>query len=121
LTPQTPAYISVSATRDFATRREEGMTQRSRRTPLVWTGTLSRRSVLRGAIGLACAKLGAAAALAAPLSSEAKLPQEQVSYQPSPKGDRKCSGCFNYEGNGNCRVVAGPISPDGWCRLWNAR
>jgi hypothetical protein len=57
--------------------------------------------------------------MAAP--AEAKLPQEQVSYQPSPKGERKCSGCFNYEGDGNCRVVASPISPEGWCRLWNAR
>lgn len=97
------------------------MTQRSQRTPLVLSGTLSRRSVLRGTMGATCAALGAAAALAAPLGPEAKLPQEQVSYQNSPKGDRKCSGCFNYEGNGTCRVVAGPISPDGWCRLWNAR
>lgn len=94
------------------------MTQRSQRTPLPRTGTLSRRSVLQGGMAATCAMLGAAARAAPP---EAKLAQEQVSYQPSPKGDRKCSGCFNYEGNGNCRVVAGPISPDGWCRLWNAR
>ena len=97
------------------------MTQRSQGTPLLWTGSLSRRSVLRGGISFTCAALGAAAAVAAPLGPEAKLPQDQVSYQPSPKGDRKCSDCFNYEGNGSCRVVAGPISPDGWCRLWNAR
>ncbi len=97
------------------------MTQRSRRKPSAWTGSLSRRSALRGALGVACAGLGAGAALAAGLSPEAKLPQEQVSYQASPKGERKCSSCFNYEGNGSCRVVAGPISPEGWCRLWNAR
>lgn len=96
------------------------MTQRnSQQMTLLWTGRLSRRGLLRGGIGLACGAIGAAAASAAP--PEAKLAQEQVSYQPSPKGDRKCSGCFNYEGDGNCRVVAGPISPDGWCRLWNAR
>lgn len=96
------------------------MTQRSSQgTPMPWSGSLSRRSVLRGGLGLSCAVLGGTAAMAAP--AEAKLPQEQVSYQPSPKGERKCSGCFNYEGDGNCRVVASPISPDGWCRLWNAR
>ena len=97
------------------------MTQRSQGRPRVATGSLSRRSVILGAIGVACAGLGARSALAAGLSPEAKLPQEQVSYQASPKGDRKCSSCFNYEGNGSCRVVAGPISPEGWCRLWNAR
>jgi hypothetical protein len=97
------------------------MTQQSQRTPSPWTGTLSRRRLLRcGAAGAACAVLGSAApASAAP--PEAKLAQEQVSYQPTPKGDRACSGCFNDEGEGSCRVVAGPINPDGWCRLWNAR
>lgn len=87
----------------------------------MWAVSPSRRGLLRGAIGVACAALGAGAALAAGRTSEAKLAQEQVSYQPTPKGERKCSGCVNYEGNGNCRVVAGPIDPEGWCRLWNAR
>lgn len=95
------------------------MTQRSQRTPLPRIGNLSRRSVLRGGILATCAGFFVAAAAAAP--PEAKLAQEQVSYQPSPKGERKCSGCVNYEGNGSCRVVSGSISPDGWCRLWNAR
>lgn len=96
------------------------MTQRSsQHLPVPAAFSLSRRSLLRGSLGLGCGTLAVAAATAAP--AEAKLPQEQVSYQPSPKGERKCSGCFNYEGNGSCRVVAGPISPDGWCRLWNAR
>lgn len=87
----------------------------------MWSVSPSRRGLLRGAVGVACAALGATTALAAGRTSEAKLSQEQVSYQPTPKGERKCSGCVNYEGNGNCRVVAGPIDPEGWCRLWNAR
>jgi hypothetical protein len=110
----------MSATTDFAKTARGSMTQRNSQETLVpWGGSLSRRSLLRGGLGLSCAALGIASAAAMP--AEAKLPQEQVSYQPSPKGERKCSGCFNYEGDGNCRVVASPISPDGWCRLWNAR
>lgn len=80
---------------------------------------VSRRAVLRAMAGI-----GGCAALTlkpAPADASAKLPQEQVSYQPSPKGDKTCSVCANYEGNRVCKVVEGDISPDGWCRLWNAR
>lgn len=97
------------------------MRQRSQQRPPEWSVSPSRRGLLRGAFAVACAGLGSTAALAAGRTSEAKLAQEQVSYQPTPKGERKCSGCVNYEGNGSCRVVGGPIDPEGWCRLWNAR
>lgn len=87
-----------------------------------WRGAttiVSRRNVLRAMGGIGgCAALALTSGHAA---ADAKLPQEQVSYQPSPKGDKTCSGCANYEGNGSCKVVEGDISPDGWCRLWNAR
>ena len=81
---------------------------------------LSRRSLLRTGCSVGGGVL-AAAAISGVAGAEAKLPQNQVSYQDAPKGDKRCDRCVNYEGNGSCRVVAGPISPDGWCRLWNAR
>jgi hypothetical protein len=82
-------------------------------------GAVSRRTILKGAAGLAG---GAAAAfIVGGARGDAKLPKEQVSYQNSPKGDKRCADCVNFEGDASCRVVEGPISPDGWCRLWNKR
>lgn len=82
-------------------------------------GVVSRRTVLRAIGGIGgCAAIAGIAGRAA---ASAKLPRDQVSYQPSPKGDKTCLLCANYEGNGSCKVVEGPISPDGWCRLWNAK
>lgn len=81
---------------------------------------LSRRTLLRAGFSIGGAVL--ATATWSRLSvADAKLPQNQVSYQSTPKGEKHCKACVNYEGNGTCRVVAGDISPDGWCRLWNAR
>lgn len=96
------------------------MTQRNRRLKQFTSLCLSRRVLLRAGVA------GSVAALATAMPSrygrgEAKLPQNQVSYQSSPKNGKHCQACVNYEGNNSCRVVAGEISPDGWCRLWNAR
>jgi hypothetical protein len=79
-------------------------------------GTVSRRSVLlRGVAGL-----GAATVLAANMTPAManKLPQKSVSYQPTPKGDRKCSDCSLFEPPNACKTVDGDISPDGWCSIW---
>lgn len=96
------------------------MEQRNKKAQRPLTGGLSRRSLLRATALLAAGgALGTGAARES--RAEARLPQDQVSYQNSPKGDRRCKDCVNFEGNNSCRVVAGTISPDGWCRLWNAR
>ncbi len=92
-----------------------------RRKPQPWRATaiVPRRAVLRAMAGIGgCAAIVLTAARA---TASAKLPQDQVSYQVSPKVDKTCSACVNYEGNRTCKVVEGDISPDGWCRLWNAR
>lgn len=44
----------------------------------------------------------------------------------SPKPAELCSNCIHYEPAapkqcGGCKVVAGPIHPDGWCKLWVAK
>jgi hypothetical protein len=101
-----------------------------------------RRVVLRGALAAGCTLgmpmlLGCqqeqaqdtgdtrADAPAAPSASpdsgnaEAKLSQEQAQYQDSPKGEEKCGNCQHFIAESNtCRVVAGEVSPEGWCTLW---
>lgn len=96
------------------------MKQRDRMAQQVAQSRLSRRSFLCAGPVIATAAF-AAGLSAGRASAEAKLPQNQVSYQSSPKNDKRCKACVNYEGNNTCRVVAGEISPEGWCRLWNAR
>lgn len=45
----------------------------------------------------------------------------QLKYQATPKGKQKCLGCTLYvagktpKADGTCKVIPGPISPNGWC------
>jgi hypothetical protein len=105
---------------------------------------LSRRNVLRGALAVGCglwlpvvlsgcdSKKSASSTSGAPAGSPAtgtepaapgkKLAQVSVQYQSQPKGDQKCSLCTNYIAESNsCKLVDGPISPDGWCSLWTKK
>ena len=47
-----------------------------------------------------------------------KLPPSEIGYQASPKGAARCELCVNWQAPNACRVVAGPISPSGWCSLF---
>lgn len=77
---------------------------------------MNRRAVLKGAMLLA----GLAAI---PLTVEAAGTASKASmqYQDHPKGNQECSTCLQFipgksaSAMGQCKVVAGPISPKGWC------
>ena len=80
---------------------------------------ISRAEALKGLIvlpALAATLAGFTAPAEAAKSSKAAL-----KYQSSPKGGAKCSGCKFYikgknaKAAGQCSIVAGPISPNGWC------
>ena len=47
--------------------------------------------------------------------AQEKIAQAQVQYQTQPKDGQKCSTCVNFEAPNGCKIVAGTISPDGWC------
>ncbi len=63
------------------------------------------------------AGLAAVGGVAAASGAEAqeKIAQAMVQYQPTPKDGNKCSTCVNFEAPASCKIVAGSISPDGWC------
>lgn len=50
-----------------------------------------------------------------------------LKYQSTPKGTQKCSGCALFtpgktaSDNGTCKVITGPISPNGWCTAFAPR
>ena len=53
--------------------------------------------------------------------AEAKSSKAQLKYQDHPHGNQKCAGCKLFipgksaKAMGQCKVVAGSISPNGWC------
>jgi len=61
---------------------------------------------------------GQGASLSSPQGGT-KLSKTQVQYQEQPKGDQKCSTCNNFiAASKTCKLVEGPINPNGWCTLW---
>ena len=74
-----------------------------------------RRAALRTFAGLG---LGAAAIVAAPKRSAAqdqKIAKEAVQYQDGPKDGLVCEKCVNWVAPNACTIVAGNITPKGWC------
>jgi High potential iron-sulfur protein len=47
-----------------------------------------------------------------------KRPREKFKYQDSPVDGRSCARCMLYFGNGQCAIIEGEVSPDGWCNQW---
>lgn len=107
---------------------------------------LTRRTMLRRTIQLAvlplpalllqgCGKSsnsGSATSLACTdtsgLTAKQKQKREVVQYEdhtPHPK--KPCSLCIHYEPDtktdtcGKCKLVPGPIHPDGYCTLWSGK
>lgn len=83
---------------------------------------MSRRSALRRFAALAgAAALPAVGLLPARAAEYGTTPKSAVRYQDHPKGNEACANCINFVPGksagamGHCRVVAGPISPKGWC------
>jgi hypothetical protein len=77
----------------------------------------NRRRVLVSLIGsapFAALSLGGAKAAA-------KVAQKAAQYQQTPKGGQACAGCNSFIAPSQCKLVAGEISPSGWCRLWTKK
>ena len=62
------------------------------------------------------------------LSSSDKAVRDALKYSDtSPDPAKLCKGCLQYEASadpaqcGGCKVVKGPIHPDGYCSSWAAK
>ena len=78
---------------------------------------VSRRQLLRSATIVA----GTAAVFVAGATQPAAagtMTQKAAGYQPAPKGDQRCDNCALFVTPASCKLVAGDISPSGWCRLY---
>jgi hypothetical protein len=64
--------------------------------------------------------IGGSMLLAAEAFADALATKDSVSYQTTPSDGQQCSQCKNFipgaaGADGTCKVVAGAISPTGYC------
>ena len=76
---------------------------------------VSRRSLLQGAVGVGSA---VAVLCLTTYQAAAKMGQQAVGYQDTPKGPQQCDGCALFEAPNACKTVDGVISPKGWCKIF---
>ncbi|MEO8926346.1 MAG: hypothetical protein ABI306_04205 [Caulobacteraceae bacterium] len=91
-----------------------------RSAPDIGSSETSRRQLIFG-MALTAGAAGALAAGLAPRAAAAvpsKLPQADIGYQNKPNGKLRCDMCVNWQSPASCKVVAGSISPAGWCGLF---
>jgi hypothetical protein len=50
--------------------------------------------------------------------AEEKMTRQQAEYQDMPNGIYSCGVCSLFERPKYCKVVAGEVSKDGWCRVF---
>ena len=82
----------------------------------MWSASISRRSVLRG-VTYAIAATPIILATTYPASA-AKMSQSSVGYRNSPKGSQRCANCKLFRAPSSCTSVQGPISANGWCKIY---
>ena len=55
--------------------------------------------------------------LAPPTGLKKRL-RESVGYRDFPYEKRTCAKCMLYVGDGECVIIEGKVSLDGWCTQW---
>jgi hypothetical protein len=79
---------------------------------------LPRRVFMQGTAAAAISMLGVSPVTAQGFT---KSPQQSAGYQDHPNGDRRCGNCMQFQPPSSCKVVAGRISANGWCRIYAAK
>jgi hypothetical protein len=80
-----------------------------------------RRLLSRAILAVLAAAAAPAAAMAQDAKESEKVTKADAQYQYQPKGQQRCAICLQFMPPGQCRIVAGPISPNGWCQFFAAR
>jgi hypothetical protein len=82
----------------------------------------SRRRVLQAAMSIGATALLArgpeSTAQQTPKATLKKRSKEAVGYRDEPYQGRACAKCVLYAGHGECVLVEGEVSPNGWCLQW---
>ncbi|HTQ34298.1 MAG TPA: hypothetical protein VMI30_09020 [Stellaceae bacterium] len=76
----------------------------------------TRRAVIAAGLGLAALP---ARGEVPPPGTQPKISPAEAQYQPMPKGLFSCGVCTFFIKPTSCKLVAGAISPTGWCKLFD--
>jgi len=84
--------------------------------------TLSRRDLVRGSLlGLSAACVGGLSGCASMGGGPPhNVPKLVALYQDFPNGRERCGRCVHFRPPNGCEIVAGRISPKGWCHYFKA-
>jgi len=78
---------------------------------------ISRRRFLAASAGIA-ATGGTVSGCAHGPKMPGTTPKAEANYQDHASGLAHCGICRHFASPNVCEVVAGPVSPDGWCRFY---
>jgi hypothetical protein len=86
----------------------------------------TRRRILKAGLAVLGGAVSSGAAradeTAAAKPAQEKFTPEAVHYQPVPKDGQKygpkCLTCAHFEAPAACKIVSGPVSPQGWCTAY---
>jgi len=81
---------------------------------------VSRRNFLYTAAAGGGAILGMGL-VGSPAAAATKISQKVARYQATPKGKARCDNCTFWQPPSSCKIVAGTISPAGWCVLYKKK
>jgi hypothetical protein len=83
----------------------------------IYSAGMSRRNLLQD---FGCAAFGVALASGADnaLAAKPKKSQADVAYQEFPHGVERCEICAPFLPPDQCRTVVGPVSRQGWCKIY---
>ena len=82
----------------------------------LYTAEMSRRDLLRGVAGAATGV--GVATTAGTAFAKGKRSKADVEYQDTPHGIERCEICAPFLPPDQCRTVVGPVSRQGWCKIY---
>jgi hypothetical protein len=77
----------------------------------------SRRDLLRS-VAMATAGAALVATARGAAFAKGKRSKADVAYQDTPHGIERCEICAPFLPPDQCRTVEGPVSRQGWCRIY---
>ncbi len=81
------------------------------------SGKMSRRTVLNG-FATAAAGVAVCAGSNSARAEKPKKSHAEVAYQDTPHGEERCEVCAPFLPPDQCRTVVGPVSRQGWCKIY---
>ncbi len=99
----------------------------ARRDALRHLAIFSAAAVVPGFLTTGCSKKPSCEDVSGLSPADATVRRDTAAYvEATTDPAKKCSNCAQYEGKGpdacgGCKVVKGPINPEGGCKLWVAK